>query len=170
MIHSAHGLLGIGTNWVGEDLRSPAITQGQKLSTTGESPMTLSPTAKRLANAIESSGLTHREIADRMGYRNTLVITKMIDGILPVSLGDAAALSRILGLDPNDFLLLAIDEYHLEVPAILSEALGLGIANAKRGLVVMFRMDAIGKDPELATAFAHALDNLLKISDAAISR
>ncbi|KUJ83187.1 hypothetical protein AVO45_18560 [Ruegeria marisrubri] len=85
-------------------------------------------------------------------------------------MGDIAALSQILGLDASDFLLLAIDEYHPEVHVILSEMLGLGIADVKRGLVVMFRMDAFGEEPELATAFAHTLDNFLKITDAAISR
>lgn len=132
--------------------------------------MTFSPTANMLAKAIKSSGLPYRAIADHLGYRNASIVSEMATGAIQVPAEDIPAMARTLGLDPDDFLLLALEEYHPEVFIVLSEVLGMSISMIQRGLILMYRMADISGNPELEPAFSKAIEGLLAIGGLAIPR
>ncbi|WP_412552414.1 hypothetical protein [Shimia sp. MIT1388] len=113
--------------------------------------MTASPTAKILANAIDASELTQREIADRIGMRNPNVISMMKQGITRVPLNRIPALSETLEINAQTFLMTAIEEYHPGTHEVLVDVLGLPLSDTEMRLLGLLRtteasgiVDAIG--------------------------
>ena len=102
--------------------------------------MTYSPTAQMLSKGIEDSGLTQRDIADRVGFKHPNVLSMMKQGLTKAPLDRLPALSQALGLDQTRFLLVAIEEYHAGDYEVLRDTLGVPFSNADQGLVVLYRM------------------------------
>jgi len=94
--------------------------------------MTFSTTAQMLAKAIDESGLTQREIADRVGFKHANIITMMKQGLTRVPLDRIPALAQMLGLDQTTFLLVAIEEYHQGVYEVLGDTLGLPFSDVEQ--------------------------------------
>lgn len=132
--------------------------------------MTYSPTAQMLATAIDDSGLTQREIADRVGFKNPNVLSMIKQGLTRVPLDRIPALAQTLGLDQATFLLLAIEEYHKGVYEVLCDTLGLPFSDAEQGIVVLFRMASMRNEIELDGPFRKALEGLLELAEAANMR
>ncbi len=132
--------------------------------------MTFSPTAQKLEKAIEESGLTQREIADRAGFKHPNTITMMKQGLTRVPLERIPDLAQTLGLDQTQFLLVAIEEYHGGVYEVLCDTLGLPFGDAEQGLVVMFRMANLRTKVELDGPFRKALEGLLDLAEVANMR
>lgn len=132
--------------------------------------MTYSLTAQMLAKGIQESGLTQRDIADRVGFKQPNVLTMMQQGLIRVPLNRIPALSQVLGLDQTTFLLLAIEEYHKGVYEVLCDTLGLPFSDAEQGLVVMFRMANLRSEIELDGPFRKALEGLLDLAEVANMR
>lgn len=86
--------------------------------------MIFSPTANMLAKALEESDLTQREVADRVGFRNANIVSMMKTGETRVPLDRIPALAQTLGMDEQDFLILAIQEYHPVSMKFWSRCLG----------------------------------------------
>ncbi len=126
--------------------------------------MTFSPTAIMLANAIEASDLTQREIADRVGFRHANIISMLKTGETRVPLERIPALAQTLGMDEQEFLILAIQEYHPGVHEVLVEVLGLPLSDAELGILTMFRMASIRGEIEIKGPFKQALEGLLELS------
>ncbi|WP_248411263.1 helix-turn-helix transcriptional regulator, partial [Aliiroseovarius sp. S2029] len=60
--------------------------------------MPYSPTANNLSDAIDASGLTQREIADRVGFNHPNVLSMMKQGVTRVPLQRIPALAQTLGM------------------------------------------------------------------------
>ena len=129
--------------------------------------MNYSPTAQTLSKAIDQSGLTQREIADRTGFKHPNVLSMMKQGLTRVPLHRIPALAQTLGIDQTSFLLVAIEEYHNGVYEVLCDTLGLPFSDAEQGLVVLFRMASLRTDIELDGPFRKALEGLLDLAEAA---
>lgn len=127
--------------------------------------MTYSPTASMLAKAIEQSDLTQREIADRVGFKHSNIISMIKSGETRVPLERIPALAQALGMDEREFLLLAIEEYHPGVHEVLVEVLGLPLSDAELGIVTMFRMASMRGEIEVAGPFKKALEGLLELAE-----
>jgi transcriptional regulator with XRE-family HTH domain len=127
-----------------------------------------SPTAKKLTRAIDESGLTQREIAERSGFKRANIISMMKSGETRVPLNRIPALSAVLGMDERDFLIIAIEEYHPGVHEVLVETLGIPLTEAETGILTMFRMATLRNDVEISEPFLRALQGLLDL--AAITR
>lgn len=95
--------------------------------------MTFSPTANMLAAAIDNSGMTQREIADRVGFNHPNILSMLKQGDTRVPLNRIPALAQTLGMDQRRFLLLAIEEYHPGVHEVLCDVLGLPLTDAEMG-------------------------------------
>ena len=93
---------------------------------------TISTTATMLAEAIEKSELTQREIADRVGFKNANIISMLKTGETRVPLDRIPALSQTLGMDERLFLMIAIEEYHPGVHEVLVDVLGLPLPSSKK--------------------------------------
>jgi transcriptional regulator with XRE-family HTH domain len=128
--------------------------------------MPFSPTAKMLERAINASGMTHREIADRVNFKNAKLIAELKSGELRVPLERIPALALALGMDERKFLTLAIEEYFPGVNEVLVETLGLPLSDVELGIVTMFRMASMRGDIELVVPFRTALEALLKLAAA----
>ena len=126
--------------------------------------MTFSPTASMLSKAIDASGLTQREIADRIGLKHPNVISMIKQGTTRVPLNRIPALSQALGMDEKDFLILAIQEYHPGVHEILLDVLGVPLTDAELGILTMFRMADIRGNIEVEGSFRQALEALLDLA------
>jgi len=126
--------------------------------------MPFSVTANMLAQAIEASDLTQREIADRTGFQKANVISMLKSGEMRVPLERIPALSRALGMDERAFLLVAIEEYHPGVHEVLVETLGLPLSDAELGILTMFRMASMRGAIEIEGPFKRALEGLLELS------
>lgn len=132
--------------------------------------MDFSPTAQMLAKAIKDSGLTQRDLADRVGFKHPNILTMMEQGLIKVPLDRVPALSQALGLDQTRFLLVAIEEYHTGVYEVLCDTLGLPFSDAEQGLVMLFRMASLRNEIELDGPFRKALEGLLELAEAATMR
>ena len=129
--------------------------------------MIISPTANMLAKAIETSGMTQREIADRVGFRHANILSMLKKGETRVPLDRIPALAQTLGMDQAEFLLIAIEEYHSGVYEVLCDVLGLPFSDAEQGLVVLFRMANLRGEIELEGPFKKALEGILELAEMA---
>lgn len=125
---------------------------------------TISPTAMMLADAIEKSDLTQREIADRVGFKNANIISMLKNGETRVPLERIPALAATLGMDERQFLLVAIEEYHPGVHEVLIEVLGVPQSDAELGIITMFRMASMRGEIEVAGPFRTTLEGLLSLA------
>ena len=126
--------------------------------------MIFSPTANMLAKALEESDLTQREVADRVGFRNANIVSMMKTGETRVPLDRIPALAQTLGMDEQDFLILAIQEYHPGVHEVLVDVLGLPLSDAELGILTMFRMASLRGEIEVKGPLKKALEGLLELS------
>lgn len=126
--------------------------------------MITSPTAAKLAAAIESSELTQREIADRVGFKQANIISMLKSGETRVPLDRIPALARTLGMDERELLFLAIAEYHPGVHEVLVDVLGLPLSDAELGILTMFRMASLRDEIEVEGPFKQALEGLLDLA------
>lgn len=126
--------------------------------------MTVSPTAMMLADAIEKSELTQREIADRVGFKNANIISMLKAGETRVPLDRIPSLSQTLGIDERLFLMIAIEEYHPGVHEVLVDVLGLPLSDAELGILTMFRMASMRDEIEVEGPFKKALEGLLALA------
>ncbi len=82
---------------------------------------TTSPTARMIADAIEGSGKTQREIATEMGYEKSNVISMMKTGEMRMPVERIPSFARATGIDPQVLLRTAMLEYMPETWDVLSD-------------------------------------------------
>ncbi|MBO9407844.1 helix-turn-helix transcriptional regulator [Shimia sp. R9_1] len=101
--------------------------------------MTASPTAEMLAQAIDASEMTQKEIADQIGMKNANVISMMKQGITRIPLSRIPALSETLQINAQTFLMTAIEEYHPTTHEVLADVLGLPLSETEMRLLDLLR-------------------------------
>ncbi|TMV07536.1 helix-turn-helix transcriptional regulator [Ruegeria sediminis] len=126
--------------------------------------MTSSPTAIMLAKAIEASGLSTAEIAERAGIGKSSVIKMISQGITRVPLDSIPQLARTLSMDEREFLAVAIQEYHPGISEVLGENLGRRMADAETDALNTFRKANIRGRIEVKGHFRKALEGFLVLS------
>jgi transcriptional regulator with XRE-family HTH domain len=95
--------------------------------------------AEYLDKAVDISGKTQREIAAEVGYAKPNVLSMMKQGQTKVPIGKIPAISKALGVDPVNFVRLAMTEYHPEVWDTLSDAFGEALSANERRLLDLYR-------------------------------
>ncbi len=101
--------------------------------------MTVPTVAERLREALDASPLTQREIATLAGFARSNVISMMKSGEMKVPLDRLPGLARALGIDPAEFLSLALREYHPDVHEALQSVMGVPLQADEVKLVRMYR-------------------------------
>lgn len=101
---------------------------------------TTNPTAKMLADALDASDLTQKDVAIRAGFKNANVLSMMKTGETNVPLVRIPTLASVLGLDVQVFLMTAIEEYYLPVHEVLVDILGLPLTDEEMDAVARARM------------------------------
>ena len=84
--------------------------------------MTYSPTARLIADAIDASGKTQREIAEEVGFPRGNVISMLRSGEMRLPIERAPALARALGIDEKLLISTAMTEYMPETWNVISGA------------------------------------------------
>ncbi|NIY95450.1 MAG: helix-turn-helix transcriptional regulator [Oceanospirillaceae bacterium] len=82
--------------------------------------MTTSPTARMIADAIEASGKTQREIAEEMGLLRPNVISMLKTGEMTMPIERIPAFSKATGIDPLLLTQTAMSEYMPETWNVLA--------------------------------------------------
>lgn len=129
--------------------------------------MSSSPTAELLASAINASNLTQREIASQVGFNKPNIISMMKNGDARVPINRIPALARILDLDPKDFLLVAMAEYHPEVHQALIQEFGLPLTETELKIVRMLREAKVQDDPNVEASVLDVLQSMLALANKA---
>lgn len=101
---------------------------------------TQSPTAQYFERAISFSTATQREIAKQAGFPMPNTISMMKSGQMKVPIERIPALAKAMGVDPSDFLVSALMEYHPEVWEVLKQTLGIHINSAEKDIIILYRL------------------------------
>lgn len=101
--------------------------------------MPYSPTAAFLSASIDGSKLTQREIAKQTGFKNPNILSMLKTGGTKVPLDRIPALARVLNLDAQEFLIMAIAEYHSGIHQVLVDVLGLPLSETEREILSQLR-------------------------------
>ncbi len=99
---------------------------------------TPSPTAIFLDHAISASGRTQKEIAEDAGFPKPNVISMMKLGATKVPIDRIPALAEALGADADEFLEIALREYHPEVFAVIAAG-EIGLSDDELMLITIYR-------------------------------
>ena len=98
-------------------------------------PLATGPATKMLAAGLEKlrekEGLTQREVAHRLGYKTSVVVSHMATGRVPVPVERVSDIAEVLQLDPKRFLLAVLEQ---RFPSANIREL-LGIQMVSRGQV-----------------------------------
>ncbi|SIT10257.1 hypothetical protein SAMN05421759_1166 [Roseivivax lentus] len=84
--------------------------------------MNHSPTARLIADAIDASGKTQREIAEEVRFPRGNVISMLRSGEMRLPIERASALARALGIDEKLLISTAMTEYMPETWNVISGA------------------------------------------------
>ncbi|WP_242533918.1 XRE family transcriptional regulator [Salipiger bermudensis] len=82
--------------------------------------MTTSPTARMIADAVEASGKTLREIATDMGLERGNVISMLKSGEMRMPIERIPAFAAATGIDALELTRVAMSEYMPEAWAVLA--------------------------------------------------
>ncbi len=104
-------------------------------------------TAEFLSDAIETSALTHIEIAERAGFGASNVISMMRLGRMKVPIDRIPDLAGACGIDPRRFLRIAMAEYHPDVWEVLRGSFGDVLTRPEQDLLSVFRV--LNQDGEI---------------------
>lgn len=88
--------------------------------------------AEYFANAIASSGLTQKEIAQRSGLASANVISMWKSGDSKIPLTRVQALAAACGVDAGNFLYLVLSETQPELLNVMNEVWGFAYEPAFR--------------------------------------
>jgi hypothetical protein len=123
-----------------------------------------SPTAEFLTRAIEDSGATHTEIADRAGFGAPNVISMMRLGRMKVPLDRIPDIADACGADDRHFLRIAMAEYHPEVWNVLRASFGDVLTRSEQDLIAIFRVLNQDGDIEIDLELSDALASLFVLA------
>lgn len=71
--------------------------------------------AAGLRRLSESKGISQRELAPRLGYKQAVVLSHMATGRVPIPIERALELARAIDVDEAEFLRAVLDQRHPEI-------------------------------------------------------
>lgn len=116
-----------------------------------------SRTALFLAEAIEHSSKTQREIARDAGFNRPNVLSMMKAGDTKVPIERIPALAKACGADARRFLWIALEEYHPEIWEVILGSRGGLLTTTEMDLVTLFRICDDACDVEITEEVAARL-------------
>lgn len=85
-------------------------------------PLAATQAARLLREAIIDCGLSQREIARRLGYKSSVVVSHMASGRAPIPIDRAGDIANEVGLDPAAFVIAVLKQRHPEIDFALLSA------------------------------------------------
>jgi len=80
--------------------------------------------AEYVSKQIDITQIPQKEIAERMGYKTSNIITMFKQGLTKIPLNKVMPLAKILGIDPIFLFRLAMQEYHPQTWESIEEIVG----------------------------------------------
>jgi transcriptional regulator with XRE-family HTH domain len=105
--------------------------------------------AARVADLLEASGKTQREIARDLGYRHPNILSMFKTGVTRVPIDKVAPLAFALGADERELVRLWVSTYMPEVKAMLERSIGAELSPAERGWIDALRLAFSDRVPPL---------------------
>jgi transcriptional regulator with XRE-family HTH domain len=65
--------------------------------------------------SAQSKGQSQREVAAKLGYKTSVVLSHMTAGRVPIPIDNAERIATALGLDPKAFLLAVLEQRHADI-------------------------------------------------------
>lgn len=114
--------------------------------------MTRNPAvATYLANQLEVCGKTQVEVAEELGYQRPNIITMFKQGKTKIPISVAPRLAKAIGVDPNFFLRMVMNEYMPEVLAAIDESMGHLASEHEAKILEIIRAETGDADPRITT-------------------
>ncbi|TXL70848.1 helix-turn-helix transcriptional regulator [Vineibacter terrae] len=114
-----------------------------------------------LADLIDHSPLTQREIATKLGYDKQNIVSMFKTGQAKVPINKIGPLARILEVDAVWLLRRCLQEYHPDLWAVLEDTLGPRVTAHEVEILAALREATDDMDPRLSTPSAKAKVNEL---------
>lgn len=133
--------------------------------------------AEFLTQQIAISGVSQKEIAERLNYEKPNIITMFKQGKTKVPLNKIAPLAKILGIDPVHFLRLAMLEYSPETWEVLESMIGQRmVSDSEQHILDIMRSATANyevpltpmREVELATLFGGWAQHEYRVGKAAV--
>lgn len=105
--------------------------------------------AQFLAQQMEHSGKTQREIARELGYTRPNVVTMIKQGETKLPLSKVKPMAGALGIDPARLLRMAMEEYMPEALAVIEEVLGTIVTDNEKEILEVIRDATDDTDPKM---------------------
>lgn len=105
--------------------------------------------AQYLTFQLEACRKTQREIATEIGYSNANVLTMFKQGLTKVPLHVAPKLAAAIGVDPGNFLRMALNEYMPELLPVIETFVGGLASKNEQAILKVIRSATKGSDPVL---------------------
>jgi transcriptional regulator with XRE-family HTH domain len=82
-------------------------------------PLAKTKARRMLALGLEqkqrTTGLGQREIAEKLGYKSSVVLSHMALGRVPIPIDKAPSIAKELDLDPGEFLISVLEQRHPDI-------------------------------------------------------
>lgn len=107
------------------------------------------PFHKYMAWKIENCGMTQKELATKLGYKNPNNITMLKKGSTRFPVDKIPAFAKELGLDPAKTLRLCLEEYNPELLDAIDLISGTLISQNERYIITKLREYTGESDPAI---------------------
>lgn len=121
-----------------------------------------SKTAQYLARALEFSGRSQREVAQRAGFAKPNIISMMKKGETRIPIDRIPSLARACGVDPVPFIRTAMAEYEPRAWDAITGVLGAPLTRDEEVLLDAYDEAREGRDLDLSPAMRRALVKLFR--------
>lgn len=116
--------------------------------------------ADDIAQLIEITGKTQREIAQDMGYDRPNLITMFKQGTTKVPIEKVPALAKSLGVDPAVLLARALQEYMPETLRVIQQTMGFTVTENEFEIVEAVRTGSKRPNPKASKEQLQAIKKL----------
>ena len=98
---------------------------------------------------IDHSGLTQKEIAERVGYKNPNIITMLKKGSTRFPIDKIPQIASAIGFDPSIAIRMALQEYNPGLLSVVEKFFGFALSENEKSMIVKMRELANNKDPSI---------------------
>lgn len=111
-----------------------------------------SPSALLLESLINSSPMSQKEIADKLGYEKPNFITMLKQGGTRIPIVKVGRIAKIFNIDPSSLLNMVMSEYRADEWEIIREIMGDPISRYERKILADIK--SIVSEEEMEFNFA----------------
>jgi transcriptional regulator with XRE-family HTH domain len=112
-----------------------------------------SKTAMIFGSLVDASGITQREIAERLGYGKPNIITMMKQGLTKIPIYRIPKIAKLFNIDAAELLKVAMMEYEPDKYMAIIEILGEPITGYERRLLQVIKEEVDNSELQYNTGY-----------------